>query len=107
MSKSLELSGEERALAIKLRAFVIARKGAFTSDALRSMFDEYDANHDGRISKPELDTLLDDAAIGNRLTRPLWVLAVMHKLDTNSDKHIDWQEFSSALTALEAQLPPL
>lgn len=107
MAKNLELSGEERALAIKLRAFVVTKKGAYNTDTLRAMFDEYDANHDGRISKSELDKLLDDAAIGNRLTRPIWVMAVMHKLDENSDKHIDWQEFSSALTALEAQLPPL
>ena len=107
MSKNLELSGEEKALAIKLRAFVVTKKGAYDAETLRAMFDEYDANHDGRISKAELDKLLDDADIGNRFTRPIWVMAVMHKLDENSDKHIDWVEFSTALTALEAQLPPL
>lgn len=48
-----------------------------------------------------------DADIGNLVTRPFWVLAVMTKLDTNADRHIDWTELSSALATLEAQLPPL
>ncbi len=101
------MTSEERELAVKLRAFMIAKRGAYTQENIRAMFDEYDRDHDGRISKSELDALLKDAGIGNVVTRPFWILGVLAKLDTNQDRQVDWLEFSSALAVLEAQLPPL
>ncbi len=59
----------------------------------RAAFMHYDANTDGFVSKAELDTLLIDANVGNRFTRPVWINGIIDAMDVNGDDKISWDEF--------------
>ncbi|MGE0867573.1 MAG: EF-hand domain-containing protein [Kofleriaceae bacterium] len=65
--------------------------------SMRKLFDRYDVDHDGKITKPELNQLLKDIDIGNTLTRGAWVRGIIDKLDTNADKAISWAEFQTVV----------
>ena len=57
----------------KVAALVEARFGG----DYRKAFDHYDSDHDGKVSKDELMALLQDAGIGNFLTRSTWAASGM------------------------------
>lgn len=67
--------------------------------AMRKLFDRYDVDHDGKISKQELGRLLQDIDIGNTFTRGVWVRGILDKVDTNADKAISWDEFQTVAGA--------
>lgn len=49
------------------------------------------------VDRRGLSQLLEDAGVGNRLTRGAWTSGVMDVLDANSDGSITWAEFQTAL----------
>jgi len=61
----------------------------------KKAFDYYDANKDAGVDAAELKKLLEDAGVGNSLTRGAWVKGIMNRLDTNKDGKIQWSEFES------------
>lgn len=63
----------------------------------RACFRMYDVDSDDKVSATELEYLLHDAEVGNRLTRAAWVRGVIDRLDTDKDGKISWDEFQSAL----------
>ncbi len=66
----------------------------------RSLFTEYDNNHDGLIDRSELSKLLKKAGIGGFGTRGLWVDGIMEKADeqlNTVDEKVSWPEFQSMI----------
>ena len=61
------------------------------------LFEHYDSNKDGRITKAELGALLTDAGIGNWLTRGAWASGIVTALDANQDAAISLAEFQAIL----------
>jgi hypothetical protein len=51
----------------------------------------------GLVGHEELMTMLEDAGIGNWLTRGKWADGIIEDLDTNRDKSISWDEFNKVL----------
>ena len=62
-------------------------------------FAHYDADGDGRIDKAELGRLLEDAGIGNWLTRGAWASGIVAALDSDKDGTISGPEFQAVLNA--------
>jgi len=62
-------------------------------------FAYYDTNGDGRIDRAELGRLLEDAGIGNWLTRGAWASGIVAALDANKDGTISGPEFDAVLNA--------
>ena len=62
-------------------------------------FAHYDANGDGRIDQAELGRLLEDAGIGNWLTRGAWATGIIAALDADKDSTISGPEFRAVLNA--------
>jgi Ca2+-binding EF-hand superfamily protein len=61
-------------------------------------FDHYDGDvKDGKISSRELEKLLGDAGVGNRLTRSTWASGIIAELDTDKDGSISEAEFEDVL----------
>ena len=60
-------------------------------------FAHYDANGDGRIDRAELGRLLEDAGIGNWLTRGAWASGIVAALDADKDGTISGPEFEAVL----------
>jgi hypothetical protein len=69
---------------------------AFQGD-LKKAFDHYDADHDGAVDAGEIEKLLEDANVGNFVTRGKWVSGILAKMDTNKDGKITWSEFESGI----------
>lgn len=63
----------------------------------RKAFDHYDTNHDGSVDAAEMSKLLEDARVGNAITRGRWVSGILKKLDTNKNGKIEWAEFESII----------
>jgi len=58
------------------------------------------AEHSGSgslIDRDELLVMLEDAGIGNWLTRSSWADGIIEELDSSHDKQISWDEFQTAL----------
>jgi Ca2+-binding EF-hand superfamily protein len=65
----------------------------------RKAFEHYDSGkRDGRIDKAELGKLLEDAGIGNWLTRGAWADGILAALDADKDGTISGPEFETVLT---------
>lgn len=62
----------------------------------RQAFDHYDCDKKG-IDQPELMVLLEDAGLGNWLTRGLWARGIIQALDADQDGVISFTEFESVL----------
>ncbi len=91
------MANEQEELVTKVKALMQRKYGTTDVDALRKLFDEYDRNHDGRIDRRELESMLEAAGIGNALTRGMWTKGVMGAIDQNGDQTIDWNELSRVL----------
>jgi hypothetical protein len=64
---------------------------------MRTAFDHY--GKDGSVDKDELRALFEDAGVGNRMTRGMWVKGVMEKMDASRDGKITWDEFQAQLAS--------
>jgi hypothetical protein len=80
----------------EFRDGVAALVGARFGGSYRAAFEHYDRNGAGRIDWEGLITLLADAAVGTRGTRPRWwTAAVMVELDRDGDGCLSWAEFAA------------
>lgn len=67
-------------------------------DDYRKAFEHYDRDKkDGGINRAELLQLLEDADIGNWLTRGAWAHGILAALDTDKDGAISRAEFEAVL----------
>ncbi|MBZ0118659.1 MAG: EF-hand domain-containing protein [Sandaracinaceae bacterium] len=87
----------ERELADKVEKLLKRKYGSATGTTMRLLYTEYDANRDSKINRDELSKLLEDAGVGNGLTRGMWVNGVMDKMDSDSDGLITWEEYERAI----------
>jgi hypothetical protein len=83
---------EEQELVDGIKALV---KNKFGGD-YGAAFDAY-AGPDGKIDSDELSTVLEQAGIGNGLTRGFWVSGVLDKVDQDGDRKISWPEFQAVI----------
>lgn len=90
-----EEDDHERELKQKVGALVTNKFGGDYKKA----FGHYDTDGDGAIGKSELVAMLADAGVGSGMTRGIWAGKIIDKLDSSSDKKIDWSEFESVFTA--------
>lgn len=88
------MSSEEE-LVTKVRKLMTDRFGGTDAVSRRKLFEAYDKDADGQISKDELTQLLVDAGIGNGLTRGTWARGVMARLDTDESKTISYDELEA------------
>jgi Ca2+-binding EF-hand superfamily protein len=91
------MSKEQQELVEKIQALLRKKYGDSSVESMKKLFDHYDKDKDKKISQNELEQLLKDAEIGNSFTRGMWIKGIVGQLDTNNDKHIDWDEFSAAV----------
>ena len=91
------MSREQEELVQKVQALMAKKFGASSPEAMRKLFDAYDRDADGKIDAHELEALLVDAGVGNAFTRGAWVKGIISAMDQNSDKRVDWDEFSKAV----------
>ena len=91
----------EAELVAKITDLMKKNHGGTDAAARRRLFDAYDKNSDGSICRSELSRLLDDAGIGNALTRGFWVKGVLAKLDTNDSKTICYDEFEAVIAGAD------
>jgi Ca2+-binding EF-hand superfamily protein len=91
------MSKEQEELVQKVQALLTKRFGNTNPESMRKLFDAYDRDGDGKIEGRELERLLEDAGVGNAFTRGAWVKGIIAAMDENSDKRIDWAEFSKAI----------
>jgi hypothetical protein len=87
----------QKELVAGLMALLTARYGKTDGQAWQWLFSDYDADKDGRISAEELNTLLNDADIGNAFTRSFWVKGIMGKLDLDTATGISAPELLRVL----------
>lgn len=91
------MATEQQELTRKVGTLIRTRFRGNYQDAFRH-YDRLRTSTDGQIDIDELQALLEDAEVGNRLTRGAWARGVMGMLDTDRDGRISWQEFESVLT---------
>ncbi len=91
------MSKEQEELVQKVQALMAKKFGGSGAEAMRKLFDAYDRDGDGKIDPGELEALLVDAGVGNAFTRGMWVKGIVSAMDENSDKRVDWAEFSKAV----------
>jgi Ca2+-binding EF-hand superfamily protein len=89
------MATEQEQLVSGIANYLQQNFGDKTPDSMRKLFDRYDVDHDGKITKQELGQLLKDIDVGNSLTRGAWVRGIIDKVDTNADKSISWDEFQA------------
>lgn len=89
----------EKELVEKIQALMRSRHGGTDADARRRLFAAYDTNGDGQICRSELARLLDDAGIGNALTRGFWVKGVIARLDQDDNETISLEELEAVIDA--------
>jgi Ca2+-binding EF-hand superfamily protein len=63
---------------------------------LAAMLRHYDRDGDEHFDSRELYTLLQDADVGNVLTRGRWVAGILRELDSNKDGKVSLEEFREA-----------
>ncbi|HEY4120575.1 MAG TPA: EF-hand domain-containing protein [Byssovorax sp.] len=91
------MANEQEELVTKIKALLNKKYGGTSDASLRTLFDHYDSNKDGKISDKDVEQLLKDADIGNFATRSMWIKGIVGALDKDGDKQIDWDEFSAAV----------
>lgn len=90
---------------VELRAKIRALVHRSFGGSFRALFDHYGPTPGG-ADEAALDHLLDDAGVGNFITRSLWVKGVMKRVDTNHDGLISWDEFAQIVGLPEASAIP-
>jgi Ca2+-binding EF-hand superfamily protein len=52
---------------------------------------------DPKVDRDELYDLLDDAGVGNGITRGAWASGIIRELDKDGDAKISWSEFEAVI----------
>lgn len=89
----------EKELIEKIQGLMRSRHGGTDHAARARLFAAYDTNGDGQICRSELARLLDDAGVGNSLTRGFWVKGVIARLDQDDNETISLEEFEAVIGA--------
>lgn len=63
----------------------------------RRAFQHYDRTKDGKVGRDELLRMLQDAGIGNWLTRGAWANGILAEVDADKDGMISEAEFQAVL----------
>lgn len=92
---AFEEDANEKELKQKVGALVSSKFGG----DFKKAFEHYDRTGDGAVTKGELVDLLEDAGVGNGITRGIWASKIIEKLDTSHDRGIQWAEFESVFKA--------
>lgn len=90
---AFEEDGNVKELKTKVGALVDKK---FGSD-YKKAFEHYDTDKDGSIAKGELVNLLEDAKVGNGVTRGAWANGIIEKLDQSGDTKIQFNEFQAVV----------
>ena len=91
----------------ELRDGVSALVGTRFGGSYRAAFAHYDRNRGGQIDREGLITLLVDAGVGGRWTRPGWAAAVFAEAERDGEGLISWPEFAAVFEMGEpTRLPP-
>jgi hypothetical protein len=64
----------------------------------RAAFNHYARN--GEVPRAQVRQLLEDAGVGNGLTRGAYTSAVMDRFDTNRNGGVSWQEFQGGMRSV-------
>lgn len=86
-------------LVTKVRQLLLKRCGSDDVAALRESFFAYDKNQTGHLEPEELQVVLEDAGIGNKLTRGMWVKGILARLDRHKKNALSWEDFAPMLDA--------
>jgi hypothetical protein len=89
--------GDDREEELKRKVEALVKKNH--EGDYKKAFDFYDHDKDGGVVKSELIQLLEDAEVGNKLTRGTWAKMIIEKLDRDQDTKIQWTEFEQVFTA--------
>lgn len=89
-------------LIAKVKKLITDRHGNDDAVALRNTFEAYDKNQTGRLEPDELSRVLEDAGIGNKLTRGMWVKGILSRLARERADALSWNDFASAVQAKAA-----
>ncbi|MFO0744949.1 MAG: EF-hand domain-containing protein [Myxococcota bacterium] len=89
----------ETELITKVKKLVTDRHGVDDHAALRNTFEAYDRNRTGCLEPEELSRVLEDAGIGNKLTRGMWVKGILSRLAREANDALSWNDFASAVQA--------
>lgn len=89
------MSNNEKKLVKNVKALVAKNFGgsyerAFQHYAVRS-------SSQPTLDENELKMLLEDADIGNMITRGTWASTIIRELDQNADGKIGWSEFADRI----------
>ena len=87
----------ETELVTKVKLLLVKKHGSDDIASLKKGFEAYDVNRSGRLEADELSSVLEDAGIGNKLTRGMWVKGILARLDHDRDNAISWDDFSGLL----------
>ncbi len=101
-------TAEEKELSDKINVLADSRFGAHNVESIKKLFLSYDRNSDGLLSQGELKEMLEDADIGNFITRGSWVDAIFEKLDKSpADGRLSWEEYLAAKSTPAGTAPPV
>lgn len=89
----------ETELVTKVRQLLVKRSGSDDLGALRASFFAYDKNRTGHLEPEELHEVLEDAGIGNKLTRGMWVKGILARLDSAKKNALSWDDLVPVLDA--------
>lgn len=89
------MSNPKKELITKVRHLVDLQYGGDFNAAFRHYANSNSA--DAKVDRSELIQLLDEAGIGNSLTRGRWATGVMDEVDTDGDDKISASEFSAVI----------
>lgn len=100
------MSAEEEVKS-KIAALCTKKYGDTSPTSMKKLFAGYDGNGDGKISKRELENLLEDAGFSS-WTSGFYASGIISKIDQDGDGQITWVEYAkvAGVPAEEPAPPP-
>ena len=96
-----EMDAQANEVITKVQALV---KAKYAGDYLAA-FKAYDLDHNGKLGHKDVSKLLEDAGVGNWLTRGTWASGIISSLDLDHDGAISPPELAFAM-AKDVAFPP-
>lgn len=86
-------------------------KAKDTGEIAKEIMTKFDTNGDKKITSTELESLLEEADIGNWITRSCWATGIIDHFEKessedNKDKALTEEEISAGLTKIGITAPP-
>lgn len=76
------------------------------SESPEQMFHAYDRDKSGGLNARELEKMLEDARVGNGITRGSWVSGIFEKVDKDRDKKLTLDELAGVIASGQPPPPP-